>query len=191
MIPSYEKCLEAWDRYSMLDNIRAHSLLVARIALLLAKNLRAQGFPVSVAKTTAGALMHDIAKTRSIQSGEDHSELGRRICLTHHFDEIADIVAEHVRLRSFDLNGVYSEKELVYYADKRVNHDRVVSLEERLEYIISRYGADDPDRCSAIRSNFGRCRSIERKIFSKLDFGPEALEHQVLKGPGEPVFTEP
>ncbi|WP_051185033.1 HD domain-containing protein [Desulfatiglans anilini] len=189
MIPSYETCLEAWDQHRMLDNIRAHSLIVARVAHFLAETLLAQGIPVSVAKTTAGALMHDIAKTPSLQSGEDHSELGRRICLQHHFDEIADIVAEHVRLRSFDLNGVYSEKELVYYADKRVNHDRIVSLDRRLDYIIERYGAGDPDRCSAIRLNFGRCRLIEGKIFSKLAFGPEALKHHVLKGPEEPVFT--
>ena len=68
--------------------------------------------------------------------------------------EIADIVGEHVRLKNYELNGSYSEKEIVFYSDKRVNHDRIVSLEDRLAYILERYGKDNEERCRAIKTNF-------------------------------------
>ena len=65
---------------------------------------------------------------------------GNRFAWTMASNEIAPIVGEHVRLKNYHLNGAFSEKEVVYYADKRVKHDRVVTLKERQDYIIERYG---------------------------------------------------
>ena len=139
--------------------------------------MRDAGFDISVEKAVAGALMHDIGKTFSLESSQDHSEIGRQICLQNNLEEIADIVGEHVRLKNYDLNGNYSEKEIVFYADKRVNHDKIVSLEERLDYILGRYGRDQEELCSAIRENFELCKKIERKLFSKLNFSVTSLPH--------------
>ena len=65
-----------------------------------------------------------------------------------------------------------NEKVIVYYADKRVNHDQIVSLDERLAYIIRQYGNGDARIQKLIRKNFNRCVVIEDKIFSHLDFQP-------------------
>ncbi|MBW2343837.1 MAG: hypothetical protein JRF53_07435 [Deltaproteobacteria bacterium] len=102
-------------------------------------------------------------------------EIGRRICLENHLDETASIVAEHVRLKDYNLNGDYSEKEIVFYSDKRVNHDGIVSLEDRLSYILARYGKNDEGICRAIRMNFELCKRVEKKLFKKLTFSPESL----------------
>jgi uncharacterized protein len=175
MIPSVKTCFQLMDKYSMLENIRAHSIVVARIACLIAAGLRDSGLAISVEKTTAGALLHDIGKTASFSSGRDHSEIGSQICMESHADEIAEIVAEHVTLKSYNPNGRFSEKEIVYYADKRVNHDTIVSLEQRLAYILDRYGRNQDVIALRIRVNFETCKEVEAKLLGRLNIRPDAL----------------
>ena len=62
MIPSEEECFDFIDRYKMPDHIRAHSIIVEKVAHLIAKRLQEKGARLSLAKVMAGALMHDIAK---------------------------------------------------------------------------------------------------------------------------------
>jgi len=179
LIPSTKTCFQLMDAYHMLANIKAHSVMVARVAHLIARRLRDAGFDISVELTTAASLLHDIGKTASLNSGVDHAELGREICRKNGFSRIGDIVGEHVRLNGFTVNGNYSEKEIVFYADKRVNHDAVVSLEERLKYLIETYAQNQETRVNAIRTNFEICRQVEKKLFSKLDFPPASLSQRV------------
>jgi len=181
MIPSIETCFLLMEKYGMLENIKAHSVVVAKIARLIAKGLEQAGVDISIEKTTAAALMHDIGKTASLKYGGDHTEIGRQICLRNHFEEIADIVREHVIFKDYELDGDYSEKEIVYYADKRVNHDRIVSLDERLVYILERYGNNQQDLCRRIKKNFKLCAKVEKKLFTKLNFRPESLSRLVEK----------
>jgi putative nucleotidyltransferase with HDIG domain len=175
MIPSIETCFRLMDTYEMLKNIRAHSVMVAKVACVIVKGLKDDGLNISVKKTVAGALLHDIGKTSSLNSGENHAEIGRQICLQNNLEEIADIVGEHIRLKNYSLNDRYSEKEIVFYADKRVNHDKIVSLDERLAYLIERYGGNQEGLEDAIRMNFDLCEEVEKKLFIHLDFGPESL----------------
>lgn len=179
MIPSIQECYQLMEKYRMLDNIRAHSVVVAKVARLIAQDLREANIDISVETATAGALLHDIGKTASLKSGQDHSEIGRQICLKNHLDEIAVIVAEHVRLRDHALNGSYSEKEVVFYADKRVKHDQVVTLNERLAYILDRYGRGEEQLSRAIKENFSLCKQVQEKLFKKLPFAPDALPRMV------------
>ncbi|NOX26328.1 MAG: HDIG domain-containing protein [Deltaproteobacteria bacterium] len=158
----------------MLDNIRAHSLVVARIAEFLGRELIKRGLDLNIDLVVGGALLHDIGKTACLNNGRNHALLGADICNTHGFNEVAPLVAQHVILAD-DLPGEPDARQIVYYADKRVNHDQVVSLEARLAYIVERYGFNDSRRCAAIRRNFNRCYEIEKTIFSYLGEEPEYL----------------
>ena len=175
MIPSVEECFGFMETYGMPPHIRDHSVVVESIATLLTSALLKAGMDLSLEKVRAGALMHDIAKSLCIESGEDHSAKGREICIENGLDEIAEIVGEHVRMRNHRLDGPISEKEIVFYSDKRVNHDVVVSLEERLEYLLERYGKGIERYHQLIRQNFELCRLVEAKIFKGLGFGPGDL----------------
>jgi putative nucleotidyltransferase with HDIG domain len=179
MIPTMEECLDLMVTYRMRDNIRAHSIVVERVAREISRGLREAGVPLSLRKVAAGALMHDIAKTACLGTGSDHAAKGAEICLSHHFDEIAVIVGEHVRLRNYQPQGAICEKEVVYYADKRVNHDRIVSLEERLDYLLQRYGRNEARLRRLIGDNFELCKKVEKKLFARLSFRPEDLIGQV------------
>lgn len=172
MIPSVNTCLSLMQTYGMLENIRAHSLVVARIAWLLASGLREEGLPLSLERSVAGALLHDIGKTQALRLGGNHCAIGKTMCIEEGLEEIADLVEQHVVLQGPWREAEVSEAMLVYYADKRVNHDRVVTLEERLAYILGRYGGEDPLRHRAIHENFAQCREVEDRIFSLLPYGP-------------------
>jgi uncharacterized protein len=142
-IPSREECLKLFDTYQMLDNIRAHSIQVTRVALLIADNLKN---PAMINRTLveAAALLHDITKTRSIQTGEKfHDKTGQKLLEELGMKKIGDIVGAHVQLRDCDCSGELTEKEIVFYSDKRVRHDEIVSLEERMDDLVKRYGVND------------------------------------------------
>ncbi len=181
-------------QYEMLPNIRQHSIVVARVAEHLVDNLHlsptsSHGQDDSLNKMTviAGALLHDIAKTQCLNEHCDHARLGAEICLELGFPEIGRIVEEHVILKRHDpahyAQGIFSAREIVYYADKRVRHDEIVSLTERLDYIISRYGRKNTRIESLIRNNFNKCVSLEKHLFSFLDFPPDELPERVLREP--------
>jgi len=177
--PSVAECLQLMDAHRMLANIKAHSLVVARVADLLARGLASAGEAIAVDTVIAGALLHDIGKTACLHTSENHAARGAKICLAHQLSTIAEIVDQHVVLKDYAVDGAFTEKEIVFYADKRVNHDRVVSLEERLAYILDRYGLNDPVRFEAIKKNFVRCRSVENKIFARLDFCPADISRLI------------
>jgi len=185
MTPTVRECFRLMDEYAMLDNIRAHSVLVGRVAERLACDLAGSGAAVRVEVAVAGALLHDIAKTSCLQSGNDHAAEGAAICRRHGFDELVEIVGEHVVLVDGVLPECCNEKEIVYYADKRVKHDLIVDLDERLQYILIHYGKNDPVLCDAIRRNFSHCHQVEAKLFACLDYQPEDLSLLV-----DPVVAE-
>ncbi len=186
-IPSIAQCLDLMERYGMFDNIRAHSLTVARVAETLLIGMaatRVNGTELPASDLVlAGALLHDIAKTICLGSECDHARKGRDICLELGYPIIGEIVREHVRLKDFSIDryaqGIFSAKEIVYYADKRVRHESIVSLDERMAYIMERYGNNDPQRHHAIEENFQRCRTLEYHLFSRIDFSTDDLADKV------------
>jgi len=179
MIPTIDQCYEMMEKYGMLENIRAHSIMVEKVAGVIGRELRKTGKEVSLARIAAGALLHDIAKTQSLSTREDHAVRGSEICIANHFVEVADIVREHVILASFDSEGEVTEKEIIYYSDKRINHDQLVSIDERMRHLFIRYAKGSKRMESLIEENFATCRKVERKLFNLLNFSPEDLSFMI------------
>ena len=174
MIPTVRQCFALMEKYEMLDNIKQHSIMVARVSDFIVRKLMENGYDLSAELAVAAALLHDIAKTRSIKSGGNHSMMGCDICLSCNMPEVAEIVMCHVLLGEEPRKEI-SEKCIVYYADKRVLHDRVVNLDERLSYLIARYGRGIAEQEEYIRSNFEVCKIVEKNLFLGLAFMPEDL----------------
>lgn len=193
-IPSPEQCRRYYDEYAMFNNIRDHSILVARVAAVLCEGLERRGscaMPLPRRDlTVAGALLHDIAKSLCIEKGCHHAEVGRDICVDLGYPEVSEIVVEHVVLREFRAEayrrGLFTPKELVYYADKRVRHDQIVPLTGRLAYILERYGNNDPHKEKLIRHNFQLTLDFETFLFAHLSF----LPHQLDSCATTPIFVE-
>jgi len=168
----------------MMDHIAAHSVQVCLVASKLADLLWDRGIKIDRRVVYSAALLHDITKTRSFETGEDHAATGAELLRSLGYPLPAGIVAQHVRLETFPHPlEPPGEAEIVNYADKRVIHDRVGSLEDRRRYIIDRYGRD-PVRRNWIRRMFQDTFLLEMRIFSLLDIAPDELG-ALVKSPYE------
>ncbi len=195
VIPDLAACIRLMEKYRMLDNIRHHSLIVARIAVLLVSELAENNklFVPRRSLVLAGALLHDIAKTPCLSDDCEHAAYGAEICREYGYMDIATIVEEHVILRDFNperyAHGSFTAEEIVYYADKRVRHKLIVSLSRRLEYILENYGRNDAERYALIHENFQKCQQLEKSLFSFLPFPAEKLEEMIVRGPWQPALS--
>jgi putative nucleotidyltransferase with HDIG domain len=126
----------------------------------------------------AASLLHDITKTRSFKTGENHASTGGQLLVGLGFPEVGHVIRQHVRLDAYLSSQNIIEAEIVNYADKRVLHDNVVSLEERMVYTWKRYGKTrkDKDRLMWLR---GKTEALEQKLFQYLPYSPEDLNHQL------------
>lgn len=172
-MPTEEDCRRIVSDLGMLDHIAAHCLQVCRVSLLLTDHL---GLPtLNRELIRVAALLHDITKTRSFQTLEDHAETGERLLADLGYPEVGRIIGQHVRLdRDPPLSAAPTEEEIVNYADKRVLHDRIVPLAERMGYILAKYGGS-PERERRIRLLWKKSEALEKRLFSRLPFAPDAL----------------
>lgn len=187
MTPDISHCISLMQSTGMLDNIRRHSFVVAEVASLLLDHLKLPADhglePPQRELVIAGALLHDISKTACLGTSKKHAEEGKQLCIQLGYHEVAEIVGEHVILQNFDpeqqKNGYFHAKELVHYADKRVTHDTVVTLQQRLDYILKRYSDGTAFIENRIRENFLRCQELEKNLFRFIPFSAAALENQL------------
>ncbi|MFZ0614111.1 MAG: hypothetical protein WAM73_17855, partial [Desulfobacterales bacterium] len=114
-------------------------------------------------------------KTRSLTTGEKHSESGCDLLVDCGFAEVGDIIRQHVKLDAYFDSDTPSEAEIVNYADKRVLHDRIVSLDERMAYILERYGST-PEYHARLRWLWEISNLQEKRIFAELPFSPALIE---------------
>jgi putative nucleotidyltransferase with HDIG domain len=168
-------------QYGMLEHIIDHSIAVARVALFLSIKLnRKGGQRIDLPLVEAAALLHDLTKTECLRTKEDHALTGSRLLKGMGYERIGDVVAEHIHLsKEMDPSWI-SEEEVVNYADKRVQHDRIVSLEERFEDLKGRYGKSE--RALELLEGLRRATfEIERKIFSILKINPDHLQEHLFE----------
>jgi uncharacterized protein len=158
----------------MLENIVAHSLQVCRVGMCLVEHLKPRGIDLNGRLVQAAALLHDITKTRSFETGENHALSGQQLLSELGYLEVGDLVRQHVRLDRYRFRKGPGEVEIINYADKRVLHDRIVSLDERMNYIQDRYGKN-PDLQQKIDRLRGKTKALEKSIFNYLPFSPQDL----------------
>ncbi len=176
-IPTQNACFMLWEKYSMLDNIKEHSLLVAEFALALANKMKEKGLcneEFAEAAHRAG-LLHDIAKTWTIKNGGSHQQIGASIVRNETKNPLlASCVLHHVvwpwqeGILGID-NTILHLPFLIMYADKRVKHSSLVTLDERFEDLFERYGTDDNRRAN-IQLNYNQAKYIEKTFSEKLEF---------------------
>jgi len=133
-----------------------------RVSLAITDNLKT-GASINRDLVMAAALLHDITKARSLETREPHDHSGGELLRELGFERIGEIVKQHVILLDFNPEERLEEREIINYADKRVMHDRIVSLAERLEDLIQRYGTTEEIK-NLIRQNESLVFAIEKKI---------------------------
>lgn len=104
--------------------VAAHSRAVQRLALEMCDALAAHGVRLNRALLSASALLHDICRTEP-----NHAFAGAQKLRDLGYPEIADIVAVHHDWSG----GPFDESALLYLADKYMQGNQRVTLEERFE----------------------------------------------------------
>jgi uncharacterized protein len=171
-IPSEARCRQLIAEMGMMGHIVAHSLQVCRVSLLLADRLALPGLNRELIR--AAAQLHDITKTRSFETGEDHAETGGRLLADLGYPEVGRIIGQHVLLDCYFFSAAATEAEIVNYADKRVLHDRVATLEQRMGYILEKYGGDQERRQNLLLL-WRKTEELEARLFRRLSFAPEDI----------------
>jgi putative nucleotidyltransferase with HDIG domain len=162
----------------MPDHIKAHSMLVCRVALLLTDGLLSAGVPLNRPLVKASALLHDITKPRSFSTGENHSRTGGEHLTAAGYPEVGDIIRQHVILDAYFEGESPCEAEIVNSAAKRVLHDQVVSLDDRMNYILERYAKTDEHR-RLLREVWDQTLRLEKRLFSYLSYAPAQVNERI------------
>ncbi len=174
IIPTREECFRLMEEYGMLENIVSHSLKVARVALFLSVELNRRGQKIDLRLVEAASLLHDLSKTECLKTKQDHARTGCELLKKIGYEKLGQIVARHIWLGKKVDPSCIGEEEIVNYADKRVMHDRVVSLKERFRDLKERYGKQGRSE-DYMDHLHDETLEIETKIFFILQTTPDDL----------------
>ncbi len=178
-LPDYSTCLGWLAERSTPFNILAHVQLVAAVAYLLAVWLRRKGIAADPVLAHRGGLLHDLGKIDSIRSnnerGEqgDHAALARELLLARGQPALAEIANRHMLCQdpaSPRCPRSWEEK-LVHFADKLVEDNRPVSVQQRIAALKARYPAFAQEIAGSLPILVG----IEQEICAHLETSPDEL----------------
>lgn len=170
MIPRQAWALNLIREQAMPEHIIRHCLLVRKVAVRIGELIHHR-CPLDMELIDRAALLHDICKMESINTGGDHAMMGQELLEGLGYPRVGRVIGQHVRLQS---EARLDEAMVVNYADKRVMHDNVVSLEERLADIIKRYAVNEAALQKIMELN-GKFRQIEQRLCSGTGFDPASV----------------
>ena len=143
-IPSKEECIKLLKSNNVPDNIIAHTKKVCDFSMEVCDVLEKRSIKVNRELVAAAALLHDIKK---LEPGE-HEVEGAKYISSLGYPEVGILIKKHglkhCHLEEF--HPITWEEKIIFYSDKRVKNDKVVSVDERFEYIKQRYDKDNVEK---------------------------------------------
>ncbi len=182
MIPDLEASFSLLREYRVPPHIVGHSVMVAKVSLVLGEAVNAAGRRQDFALLAAAGVLHDIAKFATLKTGEDHAQAGADWLEDRGLKSVARVVGQHVRLQ-LDVDKPVDEVELVFYADKRVQHEKIVTLEQRFIDLRHRYGRNR-EALGSLEEMKAMTTALENKIFRPLSWVPGEVESRVAAAEG-------
>ena len=139
--PSLDQCLAWLDAWDIPHNVRTHSDVVSWSAYVLAVKLRNKGIEVDPVLTHRGGMLHDIDKIATLKMDGAHGKMGADFLLKQGYPRLAEILREHIMTRIMrpEAQAWGWEVKLVYFCDKLVEGDRLVTFDTRLDALKERY----------------------------------------------------
>ncbi len=171
--PKRDFCLQLLEKHGVKDNILSHSLKVNEVAVFLGNKLVSNQELIDLQLLDRASLLHDLGKAETLNTQESHSEKGFQIMSELGYPKIARAIRHH-RL-AFILESKFNgwEDLLVFYADKRVLNNQIVTIEEIFKDLKERYG----NQIENIEKAYPKVKDLERQLFEHLNFYPEDLKN--------------
>ncbi|MGH2713037.1 MAG: HD domain-containing protein [Thermoleophilaceae bacterium] len=160
-------------RYAYPEWLERHSVLVGRVATLLARARVEAGDCLDLATVALAGYLHDIGRSPLLRAdGRDHADLSALALAAEGLGHLAEAVRRHPVYRVLDpaLAPRTLEEKLVYVADRRAGQ-RVESVESRLRDTAERH----PRYAGEIERSLAGALDLEREVFAGLRFGPDEL----------------
>ena len=159
-IPTKEECIKLLRKNNVTDNIIAHTKKVCEFSLKVCDILGKRGVKVNRDLVSAAALLHDIKK---LEPGEHEIE-GADYVESLGYPEVAVLIKKHglKHCHEDDFKPKTWEEKIIFYSDKRVKNDKVVTVDERFEYIKERYKSED------VEKEIKLTKAIEKELLGKI-----------------------
>lgn len=148
--PCSEEIEALWERYNTPAPVREHCVAVARKALELAEQTKQ---PSERELLNAACLLHDL-----VRDWPDHARACGELMTKEGWPELGAVIAVHHDLPE----RVGTEAALLYLADKLVQGDRPVSLEER--FGAKRALCGMPEALAAWERRYWRARQAAEEL---------------------------
>jgi uncharacterized protein len=178
-IPGEEECLALLEKYKTPHHIILHCKKVWEVGKLLGEGLLKRSHHVDLDLIRASCLLHDIGKYPCIVDGTRYHDIRGEQILSHEgYGAVARVVGQHVVLRT-ELDAPIAEEHVLFYSDKRVVHDGLVSLDKRFEYLQETYGKT-PGAIERLLLMKADTMRLEKRIFLLLDFEPQDVCHLLV-----------
>lgn len=162
-VPSRKYCLNLL-RKNNPENIIKHCLKVNQAAVRIAKALKRKGINVNVRLVDKASLLHDVDKFGEIKFGRGYKK-AEKMLAGKGFKRVAEIIGKTALSNIVEGNLENWEEKIVFLADKRVKHDRIVSLNERFKYLEKRYGSTSREFMKKIRKAKPLTERLQKEIF--------------------------
>jgi len=205
--PSEEECYRLLSEYHVPENIVRHSQQVTKIAVFLAEKLKKKGIEIDVGLVRAAGILHDIARPLNFKdfskayippteedlkiwrelknkySGMGHTDAGYEI-FKGKYPELALIIRRHNFMAVINDKPDTWEEKIINYSDKRVAHENIVTISERIIEGNKRWFKEHPDK-KEDKEETRKIKEInldfEKEIFSIIGIDPDRLEEEMDK----------
>ena len=156
-LPGEGQCLELLRDHGASAALVAHSEAVASVAAALAAALNDRGQYLCVPLVVSAALLHDVARARP-----QHADAGADELTRLGYPRLAPLVRRHMSLG--DLAGEeLDEAHVVYLADKLVQGDRLVSVDERFATRLAQFAGDAAARAGVL-ARLAEAERVQRRV---------------------------
>lgn len=154
-----EEITRLYQKYQTPEQVIRHMRKVAEVADRLMDGMKMCG---SRARLMKACLLHDLCRAEKA-----HARVSAEAIRKEGYPAIAALVAVHhqAAYSEQEAQGPLTEAELLFYADKRVQEYRLVSVEERFRE--SRKKCRSPEACAQHDAMLAKTLKIEKKIIKE------------------------
>lgn len=147
-VPDEARCAGLWLRFGTPEHVRRHCRAVAELTREICRELNSRGAKLSTELACAGALLHDMARTKP-----RHERYAARALCDLGYSAVGAVVGSHMSLDGESAER-WSESAAVFLADKLIEGERRVSLEERF------FSKPDPRKLPFIQERYELARTL-------------------------------
>jgi HD superfamily phosphodiesterase len=209
-LPTRKECLAILAEYHVPPHIVRHNQAVAKLAVFLAQRFNEKGEAIDVELLDRAGLLHDMMRVFDFQQPDyNRFELNlpaeekakwRRLHAKYktmnHEDAAYDVLKERylalaLTIKRHRYMAMLDEKDrpksweekLLYYADMRVMHDKIVPLKQRLaeghKRNIHMHGSAAQSKINTAKVD-PMIEEMEKEIFEKIGLDPLEVTHDFI-----------